>query len=59
MKDEQIMKQSPKRQISFRLSSGLCGEIRQIAESDERDLTWVLTKIIELGLPIFKEQQKT
>jgi hypothetical protein len=44
-------------QIGFRLDPELHNEIRKLAEADERDLTYVLTKIIQIGLPIFRNRQ--
>ena len=46
------------KQVGCRLKIELAEELRQLAEADERDLTYVLTKIIQIGLPIFKERQK-
>jgi predicted transcriptional regulator len=46
------------RQVGLRLDSNIAEEIRRLAEADERDLTYVLTKIIQIGLPIFRDRQK-
>lgn len=46
------------KQVGLRLNIRLADEIRDLAKADERDLTYVLTKIIEIGLPIFKERSQ-
>jgi len=45
------------KQVGLRLDAKVAEEIRRLAEADERDLTYVLTKIIQIGLPIFRERQ--
>jgi hypothetical protein len=45
------------KQVGLRLDIKVAEEIRRLAEADERDLTYVLTKIIQIGLPIFRERQ--
>ncbi len=48
-----------KRPVGFRLDAKLEGELRKLAESDDRDLSYVIRKLIEIGLPIFKEKHGT
>jgi len=45
------------KQVGLRLDIRIAEEIRKLADADERDLTYVLTKIIQIGLPIFRERQ--
>jgi hypothetical protein len=45
------------KQVGLRLNVRLADEIRKLADADERDLTYVLTKVIEIGLPIFRQRQ--
>lgn len=46
-----------KRQLGLRLRAELADEIIRLAQSDDRQITWVMTKIVELGLPLFKKTQ--
>jgi hypothetical protein len=44
-------------QVGLRLKIDLAKEVRRIAAADERDLTWVITKALELGLPMLRKRQ--
>ena len=45
------------KQVGLRLDIQLAAELQRLADADERAFTYVLTKVIEIGLPIFKERQ--
>jgi len=44
-------------QIGFRIDPRLYKEIRKFAAENERNLTWVLTKVIAIGWPQFLKQR--
>lgn len=47
-----------KRQVGLRLRSELADEIIRLAQSDDRQITWVMTKIVEAGLPIVRKSME-
>lgn len=54
-KHEQSKSTKRKPQIGIRLDADLTEQIRKYSETHDRSITWVVTKVLRLGWPLFVE----